>query len=90
MWVWPGNVTEGARCDWLADGRSNVRVFNEVKVVGKLSRTLPVAPFADFHIPGSMGGGGGGGGDEHERKEGRGVKKKEGRSGREGEGMEWT
>lgn len=57
-WVWLSDVTEATRGGWLYVRRSNVRVVNEVKVAGKLSRTLPVAPFADFHIPGSLGGGG--------------------------------
>lgn len=75
-------------------------MVNEVKVVGKLSRTLPpVAPFADFHIPGCEGGGGGGGGT-HERevlgawkrgkKEGVGYMEREEREGwMEGMRVEW-
>lgn len=58
VWVWLSDEALAAGGGWLGSRRSNVRVVNEVKVAGKLSRTLPVAPFTDFHIPGSLDAGG--------------------------------
>lgn len=69
LWAWLGDVTAAAGGGWLAEGGvMYLRVVNEVKVVGKLSRTLPLAPFADFHIPGFMGGDGDGGGAADTRR----------------------